>query len=93
MRAQGKKRKELVFGVIFIPRQPGRNEHGRKTKPRPAGSWTTPVYEDGVHIGQWLNFQFDPDGDDFGDTYQRYETFRPKNAEWDWELDSVDDWY
>ncbi|RPD73783.1 hypothetical protein L226DRAFT_613907 [Lentinus tigrinus ALCF2SS1-7] len=93
MHAKGKKRKELVFGVIFIPRQPGQNERGGKTKPRPFGSWTTRVYEDGVYIGEWLNFQFDPDDDDFGDHYRRYERFRPKDAEWHWELDGVNTWY
>ena len=90
MRAKGEKRKELVFHVMYVPRQPGRSERGRNTKPRPFGSWTTPVYEDGMRIGEWLNFQFDPEDDDFCDHYRRYERFRPKDAEWEWLLDSAD---
>ncbi|RPD62173.1 hypothetical protein L226DRAFT_523459 [Lentinus tigrinus ALCF2SS1-7] len=85
MRAKGKERKKLVTFVIYIPRQPGFNEPGRLTKPRPFGSWATPVYEDGVCIGQWLNFQFDPEADDFEDFYGGFERFHPTDAEWYWD--------
>ncbi|KAJ6546894.1 hypothetical protein B0H19DRAFT_1162900 [Mycena capillaripes] len=42
---------------------------------RPFGSWESPVYENGVLVGYWLNFQFDPSGDDDG-FYDGYERFR-----------------
>ncbi|KAJ7491150.1 hypothetical protein FB451DRAFT_1222220 [Mycena latifolia] len=44
---------------------------------RPCGSWESPVYENGKLIGWWLNFQFDPEGNDDG-FYDQFETrFRP----------------
>lgn len=88
MRAKGKQRKELVFGVIFVPRLPRTaDEHGRRIKPRPSGSWTSRVYEDGVCIGEWLNFQYDPDVAEYADFYKSFERFRPRNADWVWASD------
>ncbi|KAJ7849327.1 hypothetical protein B0H13DRAFT_2088698, partial [Mycena leptocephala] len=45
---------------------------------RPFGSWESPVYENGKLVGWWLNFQFDPEGNDDG-FYDGYERFRPVN--------------
>ncbi len=90
MKAKGKARKSLVFGVTFISRQRSTEHAGRKVRPRPYGSWTSRVYEDGAYLGEWLNFQFDPDEDDFADHYRRYVRFRPKDADWEWVLDDGD---
>ncbi|KAJ7671017.1 hypothetical protein B0H17DRAFT_1085553 [Mycena rosella] len=43
---------------------------------RPWGSWESPVYENGQLVGWWLNFQFDPEGNDDG-FYDQFEMFRP----------------
>lgn len=93
LRMKGEKRKELVFCVIFVPRLLS-DEHGRDhalstdptsaTRPRPSGSWTTRVYEDGVHIGEWLSLQYDPESEDYSDARKALVRFRPKNAAWTW---------
>ncbi|KAI0737610.1 hypothetical protein C8Q80DRAFT_314609 [Daedaleopsis nitida] len=97
MKAKGKTRKALVFRVTYLPRlRPcpvsgaaiGDARAQARAKPRPLGSWTSRVYEDGVCIGEWLNFQFDPDDD--GIFYARYERFRPRGAQWVWVPDRED---
>ena len=104
MKAKGKTRKALVFRVTYLPLPrlrhcpitgaalaPGDARAQARAKPRPLGSWTSRVYEDGVYIGEWLNFQFDPDDDDFEDNYRKYVRFRPKGADWQWVLDDAYD--
>ena len=84
LQAKGRSRKALVFSVIFAPRPPYTDTRSEKVKPRPIGSWTSRVFEDGLYIGRWLNFQCDPDTDEYGDFHKAVERFRPKNADWVW---------
>ena len=71
--------------TIIQIRPPGTNVLGQKVNRRPIGSWSTPVYENGEYIGDYLNFQFDPEAADFADFYDSFERFRPVDADWEWE--------
>ncbi|KAJ4500542.1 hypothetical protein C8R41DRAFT_427400 [Lentinula lateritia] len=83
-KAKGRTRKALRIVEIFQRRQPNTDDEGREIIERPFGSWTTRVYEHGVYIGDWLNFQFDPDANEYGDFYESFIRFRPLNANWVW---------
>ena len=80
----GKPRKPLHEWTIVQCGLWGTAPLERNIKPRPVGSWTTPEYVDGVLVGWWLNFQFDPDAEDYEDFYGSFVRFRPIDADWDW---------
>ncbi|KIK57496.1 hypothetical protein GYMLUDRAFT_263008 [Collybiopsis luxurians FD-317 M1] len=80
----GQNRKQPRIWKIIQKRDPFMNSLRRNRKDRPGGSWTSRVYDDdGSYIGEWLNFQFDPDAGDYADFYASFERFRPKDADWD----------
>ncbi|KAJ3871722.1 hypothetical protein F5051DRAFT_184706 [Lentinula edodes] len=83
-KAKGRTRKALKIGEIFQRRQSNTDDEGYEIIERPSGSWTTRVYEHGVYIGDWLNFQFDPDANEHEDLYKSFKRFRPRNANWVW---------